>query len=169
MFGFFKREKNPEHVVSVLAQGCQFNGKLFCRGNCLVSGSVEGEILSEGELTIEASAYINAKITGKVVIINGPVQGDVFATTIELGEGAELLGDITCEELHVSPGAKFSGRSHMKVEVVGATPSLPTYSNQNTSTLDSNYGNESSEDYYSDSSSGGNYQNDYSSTNSTTF
>lgn len=102
-------------------------GTLRFTDDLLVDGSVEGEITSDGVLTVGANAVIQAGEKNKVAvrtksaIIHGRVTGDVVVTErVELASTAELVGDITAARLAIQEGAIFVG--HCTVGNVSAMP-----------------------------------------------
>ena len=76
-------------------------GTLRFTDDLLVDGSVEGEITSDGVLTVGANASIQAGEKNKVAvrtqsaIIHGKVVGDIVVTDrVELAATAEVVGDV---------------------------------------------------------------------------
>lgn len=91
-------------------------GTLRFTDDLLVDGTVEGEITSDGVLTVGANAVIQAGEKNKVAvrtrsaIIHGRVTGDVVVTDrVELAATAELVGDITAAKIAIQEGATFVG------------------------------------------------------------
>lgn len=105
-------------------------GTLRFTDDLLVDGSVEGEITSDGVLTVGANAVIQAGEKNKVAvrtksaIIHGRVTGDVVVSErVELASTAELVGDITAARIAIQEGAVFVG--HCMVGNVTAMPTPP--------------------------------------------
>ena len=103
-------------------------GTLRFTDDLLVDGSVEGEITSDGVLTVGANAVIQAGEKNKVAvrtksaIIHGRVTGDVVVTErVELASTAELVGDITAARIAIQEGAVFVGHC-----TVGNITAMPT-------------------------------------------
>lgn len=91
-------------------------GTLRFTDDLLVDGSVEGEITSDGVLTVGANASIQAGEKNKVAvrtqsaIIHGKVVGDVVVTDrVVLASTAELVGDVTAAKISIEEGAVFVG------------------------------------------------------------
>lgn len=108
-------------------------GTLRFTDDLLVDGSVEGEITSDGILTVGANATIQAGEKNKVAvrtrsaIIHGRVTGDVVVTDrVELAATAELVGDITAAKIAIQEGATFVG--HCMVGNIAAMPAAPASS-----------------------------------------
>ncbi len=95
-------------------------GTLRFTEDLLVDGIVEGEIVSDGVLTVGANAKISGTdknqpaICTKSAIIHGKVFGNVVVTDrIELSSSAELQGDVTANSIAIQEGAKIVG--HVQV------------------------------------------------------
>ena len=87
-------------------------GTLRFTDDLLVDGSVEGEITSDGVLTVGANASIQAGDKNKVAvrtqsaIIHGKVVGDIVVTDrVELAATAEVVGDVTAAKISIQEGA----------------------------------------------------------------
>ncbi len=78
----------------------------------IVDGHLEGTItLSEGRLTIGATANVAADLTAKDVLILGHVQGNIVAGgRVELRAGCAVEGDIRALRLSVEDNAVFRGK-----------------------------------------------------------
>ncbi len=112
---------------NVLNSDVSVVGILRFTDDLLVDGSVEGEITSDGVLTVGANASIQAGEKNKVAvrtksaIIQGRVTGDVVVTDrVELTSTAELVGDVTASKIAIQEGAVFIGHC-----MVGAATSMP--------------------------------------------
>lgn len=101
-------------AVTILTNGCHFNGKLFCQGSTRIGGKIEGEICSEGQLIIEDEADISADIKADDVVVQGTIKGTLEATSrVELCASASFEGDIISPVLVINEGAHFNGRAAM--------------------------------------------------------
>ena len=91
-------------------------GTLRFTDDLLVDGSVEGEITSDGVLTVGANASIQAGEKNKVAVrtqsalIHGKVVGDIVVTDrVVLAATAEVVGDVTAAKISIEEGAVFVG------------------------------------------------------------
>jgi cytoskeletal protein CcmA (bactofilin family) len=101
---------SPEGLVAHLYKGSRVTGQLVFHGTTRIDGSVDGEILCHGRLTIGEGAEIRARVSGEVVVIYGHVEGDVTAKEkVELGAPARLVGNIDAPRLVIGEGAAFDG------------------------------------------------------------
>lgn len=61
----------------------------------IASGSLlEGRIVSDGEVVVEAGAEVRAEIRARKVVVRGVVRGDVIATDLRLEGGGKVIGAV---------------------------------------------------------------------------
>jgi cytoskeletal protein CcmA (bactofilin family) len=78
----------------------------------VIDGEVEGNITSEGRLTIGTHGTVVGDIQVGHVTIQGTVEGNVLATErCSLEAGANLQGDVEAPRLAVDENASFTGRA----------------------------------------------------------
>jgi cytoskeletal protein CcmA (bactofilin family) len=113
-------------IVGHLHKGSRVTGKVVFEGSARIEGNVDGEIQCHGTLTVEEGAEVRAKISGKVIVIRGKVEGNVTAKEkIELAAPARLFGNVVTPRLAISEGVVFDGDCSMGVakEKVGVVSS----------------------------------------------
>lgn len=97
--------------ISMLADGCSFQGKMFLQGESRVGGHVEGSVICDGVLTVEESAVITGDLNGVVVLFNGRIDGNLrVSDLLRLSPTARVYGDLTAKRLIVDDGARIEGR-----------------------------------------------------------
>jgi cytoskeletal protein CcmA (bactofilin family) len=102
-------------MVAHLYKGSRVTGQLTFHGSGNIDGSVEGEVLCHGTLTVGEDAEVKAKISADVVVIRGRVEGDVKAKErVELATPARLFGNIEAPRLIVTEGVVFEGNCSMR-------------------------------------------------------
>jgi len=90
----------------------EIKGTLAFDGPLEFDGTFEGEIISQGALTVGPEAVIKADIHAAKVVIRGKVQGNITATeSIEVCDNAQLFGDVRTNKFIVAEAAMFRGRS----------------------------------------------------------
>ena len=108
---------NPAQVRSsgqrnVLLPDVEIKGKVRFQNDLIVDGKIEGEIVSDGSLTIGENARIKAEIKTSSVVVYGKVHGNITVSDrIELRKDAEVVGDIKAKVLTMEAGAIFVGSS----------------------------------------------------------
>ncbi len=109
------------HGRNVLSSDVEIKGKVKFANDLVVDGLIEGEIISDGSLTVGENARIKAEIKTRSVVIYGKVHGNINVTDrVDIRANAELVGDIKAGTLSIEAGAIFVGKS-----IVGAPSSLP--------------------------------------------
>lgn len=119
----------PTTTRNVLNYDVSVVGTLRFTDDLLVDGSVEGEITSDGELTVGANASIQAGEKNKVAvrtqsaIIHGKVVGDIVVTDrVVLAGTAEVVGDVTAAKISIEEGAVFVGHCQVGNPAVAPAP-----------------------------------------------
>ncbi len=80
----------------------------------LIDGKVEGEINSDGVLTIGENADIRGEIKTKSITVFGKVHGNItVAERCELKSKCTLQGDLKAARLVIEDGATFIGKSEV--------------------------------------------------------
>ena len=98
--------------TAMITDQVEIKGMLAFDGALEFNGVFEGEIISQGTLTIGSEAVIKAEIQAAKVIIRGKVQGNITATeSVEVCDNAELFGDVQTAKFIVAEAAIFRGRS----------------------------------------------------------
>jgi cytoskeletal protein CcmA (bactofilin family) len=81
---------------------------------CRIDGTVGGSLdYPTYELTIGATGRVTADVRARIVIVEGAVEGDIYANeAVVLLGTANVLGDIASPRVSIEEGATFNG--HLK-------------------------------------------------------
>lgn len=102
----------PAATRNVLSSDVEIKGSVKFTNDLVVDGKIEGEISSDGNLTVGENARIKAEVKTATVIVYGKVHGNLTATDrVELKASAEVVGDIKAKTLAIEAGAIFVGKS----------------------------------------------------------
>lgn len=89
-------------------------GRLEIQGDLKVAGTVEGDLKVSGDVTIDATATVQAAVEGANVSIRGNVTGNVTAKRrLTLAGTGHLNGDVKVGRLTVEDGASLNGNVTM--------------------------------------------------------
>ncbi len=103
--------------MSVIDQGCEFNGHLTFGGTLILNGKFRGDVLSSDTLIVGEAGELHADVQVGVAIISGQISGDVTARErVEIKGTARIIGDIVSPVLVLEEGVIFNGRCKMKGE-----------------------------------------------------
>ena len=98
--------------ITIISTGVKIEGKITSSGNIRVDGDIQGDIISQSNVTIGEGAKVNGQINADVITIGGKVSGTVRAKEkLVLDSKGNLKGDIITKILVVEAGAKFDGKS----------------------------------------------------------
>ena len=111
----WRKSKEPSRTSSDLTafidEGSEIEGKYTFHGTVMLNGKFSGEINSNDSLIIGEKGVVNATVRAGVVLINGEVIGNVFATErVELRGTARVYGDVEAPVVVVEEGVLFEGR-----------------------------------------------------------
>jgi cytoskeletal protein CcmA (bactofilin family) len=98
----------------VLSSDVEIKGSIKFQKELLIDGKVEGEINSDGVLTIGENADIRGEIKTKSITVFGKVHGNItVAERCELKSKSTLQGDLKAARLVIEEGATFIGKSEV--------------------------------------------------------
>lgn len=110
----------------MLSSDVEIKGQVRFTNDLVVDGKVEGEINSDGSLTVGENARVRAEIRTRSVVIYGKVHGNItVADRVELKANAELVGDIVAATLSIEAGAIFVGKSTVGAPAAAAAATTP--------------------------------------------
>src|SRR5207245_2479946 len=110
--------------TALIDEGSEIEGKYTFQGTVMLNGKFSGEIASSDSLIIGEKGSVNATVRAGIVLINGEVIGNVFATErVELRGTARVYGDIEAPVIVVEEGVLFAG--HCKNTKGGSAAALP--------------------------------------------
>lgn len=116
------KSKDALTGTNVILADVEIKGTVKFKNDVIIDGKIDGEIVSDGVVTIGPHATVNAEIRSKSVIVEGSVHGNIYATDrLELSENAQITGDIKAAILSMQAGAVLVGTSS-----VGSVPSKPS-------------------------------------------
>lgn len=118
---------SPAATRNVLSSDVEIKGSVKFTNDLVVDGKIEGEITSDGNLTIGENARIKAEVKTATVIVYGKVHGNLTATDrVELKASAEVVGDIKAKTLAIEAGAIFVGKSTVGTPAAAPQGQAPT-------------------------------------------
>lgn len=90
-------------------------GEVSAREDLTISGRIDGKVeVRDHVVRVGREAQVNAEISGRVVLVEGSVKGNITATErIELLEHGSVEGDISAPKVAMAEGAQFRGKIDM--------------------------------------------------------
>lgn len=103
---------------TVVGTNVKLTGTLRDNQDIVIYGLVDGEVISEKNVTVAETASVVGPIQAQNVIIGGKVKGAVIAfEKLEILPSGKLHGSLETKELIIRPGATFNGKSVMKNQI----------------------------------------------------
>ena len=117
-------------IDTLIGPQVTLHGDLVFSGGLYVEGRIHGKVIAEegapAVLTLAEQGRIEGEIQVPVVIINGELQGDVYASErVELAAKARVLGNVHYKVVEMRAGATLTGRL-IHVDAVAASQTGPT-------------------------------------------
>ena len=117
------RERSPEAesrkerrmtVIHSLAKGMNWKGDIITGEQALcIEGTVDGNIMSNGEVSIAPSGLVRGTIQAVRLIVNGRVEGTLrISESLEVRNQGFVIGEAGWGTLIVDEGATLQGKSH---------------------------------------------------------
>jgi cytoskeletal protein CcmA (bactofilin family) len=109
---------------NVLNSDVEVKGSLRFSGELTFDGKLEGDIASDGALSLGDNAVVKGAIDVGSVVVRGKINGNITAKDkIDIKAKTELFGDIRAAKLVIEEGVTFVGKS--EVNPNKAAPTAP--------------------------------------------
>lgn len=101
-----------------LAAGTLLRGRLIGQGDVSVSGHVMGDIELGGALTVTTLGIVQCEsLSAASVVVDGLLEAEVHAGSIEVREGGTIRGRIVSGALVIHPGANVTAQIDMQFDI----------------------------------------------------
>jgi len=86
------------------------NGGISTDGNGLVDGTINGDVTTHAQITIEKSGIINGDVYAKDVVVKGKVKGNIYCNgKVHMSKNAEVHGHIYAGEATIDKESVLKG------------------------------------------------------------
>lgn len=102
-----------EKIETLLGENTTVDGDISISGGIHIEGVVKGAVRSTDEssvLIVSESGHIYGDVHVSSLILNGSIEGDVYANKVELFDKARINGDIHYTLLELAVGAEVNGK-----------------------------------------------------------
>lgn len=114
MLGGNKKRKRTSHIDTLVGQSTELTGELHFTGGLHVDGTIRGAVVASDSgslLSLSEKGAIEGEVRVPNVIINGRVEGDVYAAEhVELAAQARVNGDVYYGLIEMAMGAEVNGK-----------------------------------------------------------
>ena len=121
--------KSPMEQIqerAIIGPSISIKGTLAGEEDVMIQGQVEGKIaLKNNNITVGKNGRIKADIYGKVISIEGEIEGNLFGEEkIVLRQSAVVRGNMLAPRVHLEDGAQFKGSIDMNAKEEDRQPTL---------------------------------------------
>jgi cytoskeletal protein CcmA (bactofilin family) len=96
--------------LTVIGRTTRVRGRLSGDGDLQIEGLVVGEVVTTGNVTVEAHGMVGANVHGRRLVVRGAVQGDLLGEeAVILEDGARVVGDVRAPRVAIAHGALMRG------------------------------------------------------------
>lgn len=101
-------------TVNIIGAGTSIEGDVVSSGDIRIDGSLKGTVKTRGKLVIGPSGTVEGEVTCQNADISGAIRGKISVSDLlSLKATAKLSGEISTGKLAIEPGADFSGSCSM--------------------------------------------------------
>ncbi len=108
-------KKKDTTINTIIGEDAIITGNIQLNGNIIIYGQINGDVTTDGAITLSTTAKIQGQLNGEDLNIGGEVEGNVTSRSkITLGNKAILKGDIKAAQIVIEDGAFFDGSCVME-------------------------------------------------------
>jgi len=113
----FPKRRLEDRVVrseTLIAPGTRLEGTVTGKTNIILAGFFQGDILSEGIVSITREGEVLGTIKARGLIIEGLINGNIESMgKVEVRAPARIVGDIRCSKIAIAEGCYLKGKIQM--------------------------------------------------------
>ena len=122
-----KKKHHAGKIDTLVGQNSEIQGDVSFSGGLHVDGCINGNVVAatdnDSTLTLSENGKIKGEVRVPYIILNGEVQGDVYASEkIELAQLARIRGNVYYNLLEMAMGAEVNGSLVHQVEFSQKSP-----------------------------------------------
>ncbi|MBV7314854.1 polymer-forming cytoskeletal protein [Shewanella sp. NIFS-20-20] len=104
----FKR-KNTTLELTYIAKGTCISGETEFAGDALIGGDVKGQVISQGQITIEHEGTIQGQVQCHEMRIAGHFSGKLSCEKVIIMGTGTLDGEVASNQMEILEGGQFIG------------------------------------------------------------
>ncbi|GIW12717.1 MAG: hypothetical protein KatS3mg062_0156 [Tepidiforma sp.] len=104
------RAETPVRSESTIDRHSSFDGRFETEQDLRIEGTISGEVVCRGTLTLEKDAAARARVQAREAVVKGRLEGDIVCSArLTVTSTAVVTGTIRAPILVVEEGASISG------------------------------------------------------------
>ena len=108
MFGNKLAQGSSTPQTANIGASIRIKGEIDSPEHVFLAGSLDGDITCD-QLTVDGTGRVTGKISAKLAVIDGHVDGDIVVERLQIKSKAVVKGSLTYESIEVAEGAQIDG------------------------------------------------------------
>ena len=108
MFGNKPAQGASTSQTANIGASIRIKGEIDSPEHVFLAGSLDGDITCD-QLTVDGTGRVTGKISAKLAVIDGHVDGDIVVERLQIKSNAVVKGSLTYESIEVAEGAQIDG------------------------------------------------------------
>ena len=108
MFGNKPSQGSSTPQTANIGASIRIKGEIDSPEHVFLAGSLDGDITCD-QLTVDGTGRVTGKISAKLAVIDGHVEGDIVVERLQIKSKAVVKGSLTYESIEVAEGAQIDG------------------------------------------------------------
>jgi cytoskeletal protein CcmA (bactofilin family) len=101
-------------VITLIGQGCLFEGNITSPASTRLDGTVKGNIDSKGTLIVGEGGVISGEVKAVEISVHGRVEGNIESEKLIIKNGGIVSGDIHSKSFIIEDGGIYNGKCLMQ-------------------------------------------------------
>ena len=108
MFGNKPTQGSSTPQTANIGASIRIKGEIDSPEHVFLAGSLDGDITCD-QLTVDGTGRVTGKISAKLAVIDGHVDGDIVVERLQIKSKAVVKGSLTYTSIEVAEGAQIDG------------------------------------------------------------
>ena len=108
MFGNKLAQGASTPQIANIGASIRIKGEIDSPEHVFLAGSLDGDITCD-QLTVDGTGRVTGKISAKLAVIDGHVDGDIVVERLQIKSKAVVKGSLTYTSIEVAEGAQIDG------------------------------------------------------------
>lgn len=112
-----KEQAADANSINIIGVGTTIEGEIISNGDVRIDGNLKGNLTTKGKLIIGQTGTIQGDVKCKSSDVSGNILGQIIVNELlSLKASSKIKGDIITNKLSIEPGATFTGTCKMNGE-----------------------------------------------------
>lgn len=100
-------------AITLIGQGCLFEGNLTSPASTRLDGTIKGNIDSKGTLVVGEGGIIQGEVKAIEISVHGKVEGNIESEKLIIKNGGMVSGDVHSKSFIIEDGGMYNGKCLM--------------------------------------------------------